>query len=742
MKSQRSMAGRSRRLVACAALAALAPFLAAPAFAATITSAAAADFADVARSLPKGGKMRIEGATLDGRSAAVGMDLVRFEPVADGARFVVQAADGPHVAKPALPVWYRGAVDGIPGSLAVISVHADGEVRGIVAGSDATWMLERSAKPGASLRSKRAERDKVVGSRKFGCETLPNPKPRPQAPVSATSSTSTARSQRLPVSYTAQVAIELDYDYYLTFAPDADAAILYALDLLAYTGTLGEAELGMNTQVPFVQLWTTSNDPYSNGSARLGQVLSRWNQSGATNCGGLDCTTIQRTNVILLSSASTGGVAYLPGMCDSWTDPTGGFGYAYAGSIGGVFDIDAPSAVWDIMVTAHELGHNFGSAHTHCYSPAVDGCYNEEPGCFAGTEGLPLGCPGNGQHCGTIMSYCHLQPGGMGNIALTYGAGFGYGVDPDRVPTTMIAEIADTDAAVPGCLTATGGMIELAVTKTGSGDGTVTSAPSSIDCGAGCRTYFDSGTVVTLTATPGPFSQFTGWSGDPDCADGIVTLSAATSCVANFDGNCGAGNDNCDDGDPCTEDSCPADDHCENLGAPRDPGLCFAAGKASLKITNSPDAGADKMTWQWSAGEAFSDIDLGDPSASTDYRLCVYDSTASVTHLAGSMSIPAGSPYWKDNGARGWSWKDTAGSFSGIRKLQLRAGALGKTKVKLSAGGASLALPGPFSGSEFFDLDTTVTVQLHAGASTCWSTEFVAAGTSTNTSAGFKASGN
>lgn len=729
-------AGAARRFVFLAAFAAFVS--AVPARAGTVTSATATDLPDVARSLPKGAAMRIEGATLDGRSSAAGLELVRFEPVSDGARFVVQAADGPHVAKPALPVYYRGSVDGIPGSVAVLSVHADGEIRGVVSGADATWMLSRSAKAGSALHSRRAERDKVVGARKFDCEVRPNPQPRPQAPVAATGG---ERAQRLPVSYTAQVAIELDYDYYLTFAPDADAAILYALDLLAFTGSLGEAELGMNTQVPFVQLWTTSEDPYSSGSARLDQVQARWNQSGATNCGGLDCTTIPRTTVILLSSAATGGVAYLPGMCESWTYPTSGYAYAYAGSIEGVFDIDAPSAVWDVMVTAHELGHNFGSTHTHCYDPPIDGCYNQEPGCYAGATGLPSGCPGNGQNCATIMSYCHLMTGGMSNIALTYGAGFGYGVDPGRVPTAMIAEIADTHAAVPGCLNATGGMVELAVSKTGLGEGTVTSSPSSIDCGSGCRTYFDSGTVVTLTATPSPFSQFTGWSGDADCSDGVVTLNASTSCVANFDGTCGAGNANCDDGDPCTEDSCPGDDHCENLGTPRDPGLCFAAGKAALKITNSPDAGADKMTWQWSAGEAFADTDLGDPLATTEYRLCVYDSTASVTRLAGSMSIPAGSAFWKDLGTKGWSWKDNAGSFDGIRKLQLKTGAAGKTKVKLSAGGTSLALPGPFSVSEFFDLDTTVTVQLFADSS-CWSTSFVAGGTSLNTPASFKAAGN
>jgi hypothetical protein len=758
--TERAISGPACRTFLAVVLAAafLAPNAAVgTALAGTVAAASSADLPDVARALSRGASLRLEGAALEGRGDAAGLDLVRFEPVADGARFVVQAADGPHDAKPALPVYFRGAVDGMAGSVVVLSVHADGEMRGVVSSGDGTWMLSRGAKAGSVLRSRRAERDKVVGSRKFECETLPNPNPRRRGPVpsapaptaaapaaAAPTSTTTPTASavaRLPVSYTAQVAVELDHEFYQTFAPDSDAAILYALDLIAFTGSIGESEFGMNTQVPFVQLWTTSSDPYSSGAARLGQVQARWNAPAATNCGGLDCTSIDRTTVLLLSSAPTGGVAYLPGMCDSWHYPSSGYAYAYAGSISGAFDLDAPSAVWDIMVTAHELGHSFGSEHSHCYSPAVDNCYGSESGCYAGPVSQPSGCPGNGQNCGTIMSYCHLLQGGMNNITLTYGAGFGYGVDPDRVPARMLSEIASEAANSPGCLSATDGMIELEVLKTGSGEGTITSSPSSIDCGTGCRTHFDAGTVVTLTATPGPFSQFTGWSGDADCSDGSVTMDAALSCVANFDGNCGAGNENCDDGDPCTEDSCPADDHCENLGVPRDPGLCLDASKTALKITNSADPAGDKMSWQWSSGEAFGQADLGDPSSATDYRLCFYDETGSVTSLAGSLWIPAGSSNWRNLSPKGWSWKDSAGAFDGIRKIQLKTGPYGMTKVKVSASGSSLALPAPYSGAELFDQDSAVTVQLFAGDTTCWSSSFSAAGTSLNSPTGFKARG-
>jgi hypothetical protein len=73
---------------------------------------------------------------------------------------------------------------------------------------------------------------------------------------------------------------------------------------------------------------------------------------------------------------------------------------------------------WDFMCASHEIGHNFGSGHTHCYSPVVDSC------CTCATESQCPGGTGAGPvppEKGTIMSYCHLRPGGYGNIKMFLG---------------------------------------------------------------------------------------------------------------------------------------------------------------------------------------------------------------------------------------------------------------------------------------------------------------------------------
>jgi hypothetical protein len=66
------------------------------------------------------------------------------------------------------------------------------------------------------------------------------------------------------------------------------------------------------------------------------------------------------------------------------------------------------------------------------------------------------------------------------------------------------------------------------------GSGAVTSSPIGIDCGTDCSERYFAGTVVTLTATPAASWAFSTWSGNADCADGVVTMTAGISCVATF----------------------------------------------------------------------------------------------------------------------------------------------------------------------------------------------------------------
>jgi len=80
----------------------------------------------------------------------------------------------------------------------------------------------------------------------------------------------------------------------------------------------------------------------------------------------------------------------------------------------------------------------------------------------------------------------------------------------------------------------------LTIVKTGTGSGTVQSAPFGIDCGATCTANFADSTVVQLLATASTGSTFIGWSGVAGCAGSTlcnVTMNQARTATAIFTSN-------------------------------------------------------------------------------------------------------------------------------------------------------------------------------------------------------------
>ncbi|HYC36448.1 MAG TPA: DUF4214 domain-containing protein [Usitatibacter sp.] len=75
----------------------------------------------------------------------------------------------------------------------------------------------------------------------------------------------------------------------------------------------------------------------------------------------------------------------------------------------------------------------------------------------------------------------------------------------------------------------------LSVTRSGSGNGSVSSSPAGISCGSTCSASFAASTSVTLSASPDSSSSFAGWGGACSGTGACnVTMSAARSVAATF----------------------------------------------------------------------------------------------------------------------------------------------------------------------------------------------------------------
>ncbi len=194
-----------------------------------------------------------------------------------------------------------------------------------------------------------------------------------------------------------------------------------------------------------------------------------------------------------------------------------------------------------------------------------------------------------------------------------------------------------------------------------------------------------------------------------------VDADICTTDACNGTGGCAYVEDlDCDDGSACTQDDCDPVNGCEFSGAPSN--TCVSATKATFKYKDNALDKRDKVTFLWKGGPAVIG-DMGDPTQTTDYELCVYDNTG--VQLA--MSVPSGSGWstlGKPSDPRGFKFKDKTQSNDGVKLIRTKASNLDKALAKLVASKDNL----PDTASLPFQYP--VTAQLYAAGGMCWEAEF------------------
>lgn len=323
--------------------------------------------------------------------------------MAPGGMFVAGTSHGDSLFTPNRSLFFVGSVDEIPGSYVYLALFRN-YFSGYIEAPNGHGERHRCTfaplsiddhRPSVmviydedeALRLNGVENGWVCGSEEV--DGYHDEEARSMAELGSESRQEKSRSLQSNTLLAARLALEGDSAYYVAHSRNLSRAANYALTVLGSVSAIYERDVNVQIQIPYLRIWTGS-DPYPGTSTNtlLGQFRSYWNSN---------MSSVYRSLAQLLSNNSVGGgIAYLNTLCASRTS---GSGYSVAGLNNNV-TYPTTAYVWDSDVTSHELGHNFGSPHTHScgWSPPIDSCYTAEGGCYSGTN----------PRRGWIMSYCHL----------------------------------------------------------------------------------------------------------------------------------------------------------------------------------------------------------------------------------------------------------------------------------------------------------------------------------------------
>jgi hypothetical protein len=201
---------------------------------------------------------------------------------------------------------------------------------------------------------------------------------------------------------TVRIYFESDYDLYVRAGSSISTASTFVTGLFNIVAQVYQNE-GITVQMSGVFQWTTT-DPYkalTNATSILYDFATNRPPAGING---------DLTHLISARSTGLGGIGYVGVFCNpSVRHAFSSIYYQYSA---------LPTYSWSVYCVSHEIGHNFGSRHTHwCGWSLPNGTTGRIDSCYAG-EGT---CGSTTRpRSGTVMSYCHVTSGGI-NFNLGFG---------------------------------------------------------------------------------------------------------------------------------------------------------------------------------------------------------------------------------------------------------------------------------------------------------------------------------
>jgi len=335
--------------------------------------------------------------------------LTRRDVYAPGAEIDIVDGSASSKAPRSRLVFFFGGVDGDEATRVLLSIDPDSLKLYSFARTSEGWTelrpLDDPRTDDYLLAKATAFLDPSMASPGFTCEPEPSD-PADEAPVLSHSAPGIEGGTPLRQL---TLAVDTDNEFMnLKFANDTARAANYVASLVALMSVIYERDLAVRLLqgTTFLRVSTTA-DPYVQSgtgnadSAKLSEFRDYW----VANYAGVGRAAAMLLSGKQASATSASGIAYVNALCSA------NRGYSFSQ----VFKYSGSSASSDTHLVAHEVGHNFGSSHTHCYlNPTpIDTCYAGESGCYSGATSCPAPQTINGvaNVRGTLMSYCHTLAG-------------------------------------------------------------------------------------------------------------------------------------------------------------------------------------------------------------------------------------------------------------------------------------------------------------------------------------------
>jgi hypothetical protein len=310
-------------------------------------------------------------------------------------------------------LYYNGIINGNKNSIASVSIF-NNEVIGILSDENGNYNLGSILDVGKLTDNYiyYSENDMFVRN-KFRCSVDDNIKKFTKPLL--TSHNSNLNDARLPVN----VSIVTDYQTYLDKNSDTNSVVNFITGLFNSVYTIYQNEflpinLSEISYYTFPDPYRSLNDPIS--------ILLAFGANTQTFNGNL-------AHLLSTRNGNFGGISWIRTLGSHFNSSDSSGPYSFS-NIDTNY-INYPTYSWTVTVVSHEMGHSFGSQHTHaCVWPVYNnGGIGAIDSCYASAENIGICFLQSGLHegpyvptFGTIMSYCHLTAP-YGGIDLSLGFG-------------------------------------------------------------------------------------------------------------------------------------------------------------------------------------------------------------------------------------------------------------------------------------------------------------------------------